>query len=285
MESLLDISFLIFAGAVVGFIIGITGVGGGALMTPLLMIFGFPPTVAVGTDLWFAAITKTSGLFAHAKQDNINWAIVGLLAAGSLPASLITGHFLKTMMADANAYHQLLTTCLGIMLTLTAAVLFLRSFKKKNKDETQENLAITRKQAIITITSGVALGVFVTLSSVGAGAFGTAILMMVFPFLASNKIVGSDIAHAVPLTLSAGLVHLALGNVDWELLLALITGSVPAIMFGSRFTKRIPSHIMQPILACLLLAIGLNYTFFNSKHESEDIVPVTAEMIDISVSH
>ena len=256
--------FILYAisGAFVGLIVGITGIGGGALMTPLLIFTGIPTNIAIGTDLWFAAITKSSGMIGHSRQNNVNWSIVGLLAAGSVPASIITGQVLKSYFEDFQAYESILTTSLGIMLTLTAAVLFLKLVIKPKAIADNSLVLVNSKQAMLTVLCGIALGTFVTLTSVGAGAFGTAILMVLFPLLAGSKVVGTDIAHAVPLTFTAGLVHLSLGNVDFALLLALITGSVPAIIFGARLTKRIPNGFMQPFLASLLMCLGVYYTLF-----------------------
>jgi uncharacterized membrane protein YfcA len=253
----------ILAGAAVGLAVGITGVGGGSLMTPLLLMFGFPPNVAIGTDLLYAAITKSGGVIAHQQQKNIDWSLVIRLAIGSLPAAIITSFSLSYFFDDANAYSHLLTFALGIMLVLTSTVLFFRQRLKPKIGQKNRFWDFTHKHSLgCTIIMGAILGVFVTLSSVGAGAIGAAILMMLYPHLAAHKVVGIDTAHAVPLTFIAGFAHLLLGNVNFVLLGSLLVGSLPAIYFGARLSRRIPNTLLQPILASLLMIIGLKFVFF-----------------------
>ncbi|WP_411745695.1 sulfite exporter TauE/SafE family protein [Reinekea sp.] len=257
----MEIILFVMAGAAVGLIVGMTGVGGGALMTPILLLFGFPPHIAIGTDLWYAALTKSTGLYSHHKMDNVRWRIAISMAAGSLPAAILTGVALTFWFGSSEAYSHILTTALGFMLILTATVIL---FKKK--------LALVFFTNPITDTEhhptfklwlvGSILGVLVTLSSVGAGAIGTAVLLLLYPKILPSHIVGTDIAHAVPLTLVAGFVHLHLGNVDFTLLGSLLIGSIPAIHFGSKLTKRIPTTVLQPILAWFLLGLGLKYAVF-----------------------
>jgi len=254
----MDILLYIAAGAVVGLIVGITGIGGGALMTPMLLSFGFPPHTAVGTDLLYAALTKAGGAYSHHKQKHVKWGLVKLLAAGSIPAALLTGLLLHFFFTDAESYGHLLKNALGIMLVLTAIVILMRSRIQALAGKTKAGkLAHLRPHA--TLVMGIFLGIFVTLSSVGAGAIGTAILMLLYPALRSTHIVGTDIAHAVPLTLAAGLIHLSLGNVDFFLLGALLIGSIPAIHVGSHLSRYMPDRILRPILATLLFGMGLRY--------------------------
>jgi len=265
MELLVLTDFIkyILAGASVGFAVGLTGVGGGSLMTPLLILFNFPAHIAIGTDLIYAAGTKASGVVTHAKQATVNWQIVLRLSTGSIPASLVTVYLLKNVFGDPKDYQHLLLTTLGVMLIATAIVILIkpklsRSYKLSNKEF---NL-LKHHQGKITILVGLILGVCVTLTSVGAGAFGAAVLMLLYPRLNSVTIIGTDIAHAVPLTLIAGLGHMQLGNVDFVLLSSLLIGSIPAIHFGSKLSKKLPNHVLQPILATILLAIGSKYAFF-----------------------
>jgi len=261
----MDILFYIAAGAAVGFAVGLTGVGGGSLMTPILLLFGFPPQVAVGTDLLYASITKSGGVFLHRRQGTIRWKIVLTLFAGSLPASLVTVYFLDSVFADSDQYAKVLTTSLGFMLILTATVLLFKSklVSVSNTSKAPRPLQYTRDHpTVATWIMGVALGILVTLSSVGAGAFAAAILLILYPKLSSINIIGTDLAHAVPLTLIAGLGHLFLGNVDFGLLGSLLIGSMPAIYFGTKVGNRMPENLMQPILASTLLALGIKYAFF-----------------------
>lgn len=254
----------ILAGAGVGFAIGLTGVGGGSLMTPLLLVFGFPPNIAVGTDLLYASITKSGGVFMHRRQGTIRWRIVFALGSASIPASLVTIWVLKTYFSDGGMdYTSILTSSLGVMLIITSIVIL---FKKKLVSGSLENTRLvkaTRKHAYLwTFVMGLVLGVFVTLSSVGAGAFGTAVLLVLFPRMPAIHIVGTDLAHAVPLTLVAGMGHLFLGNVDFVLLFSLIAGSLPAIYVGTRLATRLPDNILQPVMASVLLILGVRYAFF-----------------------
>ena len=256
--------FLLYiaAGAGVGVAVGLTGVGGGSLMTPLLILFGFPYNVAIGTDLLYASITKASGVVAHTRQRSIRWDIVKWLALGSIPASLVTALTLRTVFADAGEYKDLLTRSLGVMLVLTALVILLNGRVRKVSDQSHGAVGafFQRHATLVTTSAGIFLGVFVTLSSVGAGAFCAALLMTLYPRLPALQVVGTDIAHAVPLTLIAGLGHLLLlGNVDFVLLACLLAGSLPAIHFGARLAAWLPSQVLQPVLATLLLGMGLKF--------------------------
>ncbi len=253
----------VLAGAGVGFAVGLTGVGGGSLMTPLLILFGFPPNVAVGTDLIYASVTKAGGVALHHRQRTVNWGLTLRLALGSIPASIITIFALSHFFPDASAYEHILTSSLGVMLIVTAAVLLLKGHLQGTQRRDINSVPeLTPRKSVVTVIMGVALGVCVTLSSVGAGAFGAAILMVLFPYLATIRIIGTDLAHAVPLTMVGGLGHLFLGNVDIALLGSLLVGSLPAIYLGTRLGKRLPERLMQSVLATLLLGIGFKYAFF-----------------------
>ena len=265
MEFVAFANFLqyVLAGAGVGFAVGLTGVGGGSLMTPLLIMFNYPPHIAIGTDLLYAAGTKAGGIVAHARQQTINWGIVLRLSAGSIPASLLTVYILKYVFGDAEAYQSLLLTSLGLMLMFTAAVILFKGRLTRSYSLNDNQLSWLKKhQTSMTVVMGVFLGICVTLTSVGAGAFGAAVLMILYPRLSPVTIIGTDIAHAVPLTLIAGLGHMQLGHVDFFLLISLLCGSLPAIFVGSKLSKRVPSKLLQPLLAMLLLGIGTKYAFF-----------------------
>ena len=260
----MEIVFFVLAGAAVGLAVGVTGVGGGSLMTPLLILFGIPYNVAIGTDLLYAAITKAGGAVAHKRQGTVRWRLVYLLAAGSIPASLATAFLLDKVFTSANDYEELLTHSLGFMLILTSAVLL---FKRRIQETTSDDVGASgwaHKHAQgITFVGGVLLGIFVTLSSVGAGAFCAALLLVLYPRLPALHVVGTDIAHAVPLTLIAGLGHLVLlGNVDFVLLGSLLIGSLPAVHYGTKLGARLPSQVLQPILATILMTLGVKFAFF-----------------------
>ncbi|MFK0573954.1 sulfite exporter TauE/SafE family protein [Endozoicomonas sp.] len=260
----MDFLTYIATGAGVGFAVGLTGIGGGSLMTPLLLMFGFPTHIAIGTDLMYAAITKSTGVIIHHRQRSIDWRLVKTLCAGSLPATALTIVLLKVFFDRSADYSPILTLCLGIMLTLTALSLFMSSFMSswvKKRQATGVSIIPDRFQTILTFIAGIFLGILVTLSSVGAGALGTAAIVLLYPFLKPINVVGSDLTHAVPLTLLAGLGHVWLGNVDFSLLGSLLIGSIPAIYVGTRVGMKLPDTFMRIILAMILLGLGLKYLF------------------------
>jgi uncharacterized membrane protein YfcA len=241
------------SGFVVGAVVGITGVGGGSLMTPILvLLFGIHPATAVGTDLLHAAITKAGGTYVHAKKGRVDWHITCLLAAGSLPAAIITILSLRYFTHGLGG-SKIITTTLGVALLLTAVALVLRThlrrFSKAHVPEKPRHPAFT-------IATGAVLGVLVSLSSVGAGALGITALFFLYPQLRAGRIVASDLAHAVPLTLVAGIGHWMFGSVDWRLLLSLLVGSLPGIYIGSQFAGRVSEVALRFILAGMLLLVG-----------------------------
>lgn len=261
MELLLaDLLMYSITGACVGLLVGITGVGGGSLMTPLLLAFGFPAHIAVGTDLLYAAATKAGGVYGHSRQKSVDWSLALLLAAGSLPAAGVTILLLTWFFDDPAQYSALLTTTLGGMLILTSGVIL---FRRRLRGLSGAGQGIIHQHVkTITLATGIVLGVLVTLSSVGAAAIATAVLMLLYPKMRGLDIVGTNLAHAVPLTLLAGLGHLYLGNVDLVLLGCLLLGSLPAIVLGTRLASRIPEALMQPVLASTLLGLGIKFAFF-----------------------
>lgn len=254
------------AGFVVGFIVGMTGIGGGSLMTPILVLgFGIQPAVAVGTDLLYAAVTKSGGIFVHHSKRTVHWRVVGLLAAGSVPTSIMMIFVLKWLEAQGIHYGTLITSTLSIALILTSlAMLFkTRLHEFARHDERFDFLRALHKRYLthITIFTGVTLGILVTLSSVGAGAIGTAALFFLYPRMPAINIVGTDLAHAVPLTAIAGLGHAAIGTVDYNILFSLLLGSLPGIYIGSHLATQLPEKFVRPALAGMLLLIGIRLAF------------------------
>ncbi len=248
-----------FSGFVVGFIVGVTGVGGGSLMTPLLvLVFGVAPATAVGTDLLYAALTKMGGSWAHSKRGTVDWKVVKLLALGSLPAALLSMALLHHLALDEKHLKVLITSVLSVALVLTALALLFKPWLQKigrSADGAVYELHAHHLPGATILTGGV-LGVLVTISSVGAGALGVVVLLFLYPRLSTAKIVGTDIAHAVPLTLVAGLGHAALGTVNYGLLGSLLLGSLPGIYLGSHLGVKIPERVLRPILATMLIIIG-----------------------------
>ncbi|HEK1008305.1 TPA: sulfite exporter TauE/SafE family protein [Pseudomonas putida] len=251
------------AGLVVGFIVGMTGVGGGSLMTPILLWFGISPATAVGTDLLYAAITKASGVWVHARNKNIDWKITGWLSLGSVPAAALTLWFLSTLHTDTSALNAVIKQGLAVVLILTAlAILFKTRLQAFANRHAGDHYSLSdRSLNILTVLTGVVLGVMVTLTSIGAGALGTVALFLLYPFLVTRRLVGTEIAHAVPLTLVAGLGHAGMGNMDWSLLGYLLLGSLPGIYLGSHLTGRISDRVLRPCLAAMLLLIGYKLAF------------------------
>lgn len=245
------------SGFAVGALVGMTGVGGGSLMTPLLvLLFGFTPAVAVGTDLLFAAITKMGGIWAHGRRGSIEWKVVARLASGSIPAALATLVLLSYL--DVKQMNSFIIPLMGVALLLTAlALIFKSQLMKFSKPESLKR--DERWLVPMTVTLGVALGFLVTLTSIGAGALGVVALFLLYPLIPTVKIVGTDIAHAVPLTLVAGLGHLHMGNVDFVLLGSLLLGSLPGIYLGSHLSVKIPEKILRMVLASLLVIIGIKF--------------------------
>ncbi|MEQ1716585.1 MAG: sulfite exporter TauE/SafE family protein [Hyphomicrobium sp.] len=247
--------YFVLSGFVVGVLVGFTGVGGGSLMTALLIsVFGVHPVAAVGTDLLFAAATKSVGTRVHAGKGNVVWRVVSLLALGSIPGTLVVIFVLAQLPVHDPAVTRWLRHAISVALLISGASLLLgsRALPTEPGDEVRSS-AFT---APLTVLLGFVLGVLVSLTSVGAGAIGMVALCYLYPRASSVRLVGSDIAHAVPLTLLAGSGHWLIGDIDWPMLFALLTGSVPGIIIGSHFAHRVAERYLRMILGVGLLAIG-----------------------------
>jgi uncharacterized membrane protein YfcA len=246
------------SGFAVGLLVGLTGVGGGSLMTPLLiLLFGFKPATAVGTDLLYAALTKSGGSWVHHRRGNIDWAVTGRLALGSVPAAGLTLLLLARSGVQGHGGTELISLGLGFALLLTSASLIFRQRLLDFARQRSANADFSHRHvAGLTVAVGAIVGALVTISSVGAGALGVTALTLLYPNLATRRIVGSDIAHAVPLTLVAGLGHWWLGTVDVVLLVSLLIGSLPGIALGAHFAAKVPERTLRALLASVLLLIG-----------------------------
>jgi uncharacterized protein len=242
----------------VGAIVGLTGMGGGSLMTPLLiLLFGVHPLTAVGTDLLYAAVTKTAGTAIHAKKGNVEWRVAAVLAIGSVPASVLTIWMLSRLPKQSPTTTSIISISIGVALIVAAMAIFFRRGIRNFALARADNPTRTQYSGPITVVFGAVLGVLVSLCSVGAGALGVAVLFFLYPRLAPVRVVGSDLAHAVPLTLVAGLGHWIIGSVDWSIVGALLLGSLPGIYLGSHLSTRISDRFLLPALASMLLLIGL----------------------------
>jgi len=240
----------------VGLLVGMTGVGGGSLMTPLLiLLFGIHPSTAVGTDLLYAAATKAGGGLVHGLSRSIHWKAVIRLACGSIPASILTMVTIWQLDLNAASQRSLVNLVLCFALLLTAVSLI---FRKSILDGYRQRMERVEEKtiAVATVVTGTLLGILVSISSVGAGAVGVSALLLLYPRLPMATIVGSDIAHAVPLTLVAGAGHWALGAVDWQLMGVLLMGSLPGIVIGSYCAVRVPQGVLRVALATILLVVA-----------------------------
>ena len=258
---------IVIAGFAVGLIVGLTGVGGGSLMTPILIFFfGIKPYLAVGTDLLFAAVTKSGGTISLARQRLVPWRIVGQLCLGSLPACAVTLAVLHRLGPASPGVQTVMTSTLGLALLLTALAMFYKAARGRQPQgigkEVDLATATRARHWGLPVLFGAAIGTLVTLTSVGAGAIGVSVLMLLFPLLPLPRIVAADIAYAVPLTLLAGLGHASLGSVDWTLLGYLLTGSLPGIWLGTRLMRHTPERVVRSLLSVLLAYAGLKLMAF-----------------------
>ncbi len=251
------------SGFLVGFVVGITGVGGGSLMTPLLVLgFGVAPVTAVGTDLLYVALTKLGGSWAHSRKGTVDWVVVRRLAIGSVPAALLSVWLLHEAGLDERGLKALVTGVLSVALVLTALALLVKPYLHKVAARRGAAYELSAHHLpAATVAAGAALGGLVALSSIGAGALGVVLLQFLYPRIPAARIVGTDIAHAVPLTLVAGLGHAAIGSVDFGLLGSLLLGSLPGIYLGSHVGVRIPERVLRPLLAMMLLLVGGRVVF------------------------
>lgn len=252
---------IVIAGFAVGLVVGLTGVGGGSLMTPILIFFfGVKPYLAVGTDLLFAAFTKLGGTVNLARQHLVPWRVVGLLSAGSLPAAVATLLVLRQLGPASDMVQTLMTHTLGVALLLTAAAMLYKAARGTKLPRTLgakelDSASRPRHWSLPVLLGGV-IGTLVTLTSVGAGAIGVSVLLLLYPLLPLPRIVAADIAYAVPLTLVAGLGHASLGSVDWPLLGKLLAGSLPGIWLGTRLMRHTPERLVRSLLSLLLAYAG-----------------------------
>jgi len=243
-------------GLVIGFLVGLTGLGGGALMTPaLILILGMEPLTAVGTDLVYASITKMLGAWQHVRQRNVNWQLVMLLACGSLP-----GAFCGTLLL---AYFEhlhlpvghLLKPVLGVVLVAVALTTLWKTYGRADHPPPAEACEIRcRRRWIILLGFGV--GVLVSLTSIGSGTIVTLFLIVWFA-MSIPRVVGTDLTHAVILLSFAGLTHLAQGHADLRIAGLMLVGSLPGVWVGAQFTGRLPDRTVKTVLAALLLISGL----------------------------
>jgi uncharacterized membrane protein YfcA len=252
----------VVSGFAVGLLVGLTGVGGGSLMTPLLtLLFGVSPTVAVGTDLAFASVTKVAGTFAHRLRGTVRWDIVKHLCFGALPAAFLGTLALKHLGALDKEIGQFIRYSIAASVLLTVVALLFRSKMLAWVNAHPEKQLQGRNLTITTIGIGAVLGILVTISSIGAGAIGATLLVLLYPKLSPAEIAGTDIAYAVPLTAIAAVGHWWLGSIDWQLLSALLVGSVPGITIGALAARAVPEKIARVLLATTLTGVAAKLVY------------------------
>ena len=244
-------------GFLVGSLVGFTGIGGGSVMTPLLiLVFGVQPLTAVGTDLLYAAVTKATGARVHAYRSNVEWRVVGYLAMGSVPGALTTIYMMTRMPLHSPEANHVVTVAIGVALLLAAIGLLIgrsADFETNHPDKAAET---SRGRPRMTVFLGLLLGVLVSLTSIGVGAVGIVVLRYLYPRIPASRLVGSDIAHAVPLTLIAGSGHWLIGDVNWTLLGSLLIGSIPGIILASCFAQHVPERVLRRTLGVVLFAVA-----------------------------
>ncbi len=252
----------VLSGFAVGILVGLTGVGGGSLMTPLLtLLFGVNPTVAVGTDLAFACITKTTGTIAHRYRGTVHWDIVKRLCLGALPAAVIATLALKYFGALDKEIGQIIRYSIASSVILTVIALLFRGKMQAWAQTHPEKQLQGKNLATATVAAGALLGAMVTISSIGAGAVGATLLVLLYPRLSPAEIAGTDIAYAVPLTAIAAFGHWWLGSINWELLAMLLLGSVPGITIGSLGARAVPDKVLRILLATTLTGVAAKLVF------------------------
>ncbi|MGK5017734.1 MULTISPECIES: sulfite exporter TauE/SafE family protein [unclassified Janthinobacterium] len=252
----------IVSGFAVGLLVGMTGVGGGSLMTPLLtLLFGVPPSVAVGTDLAFASITKSAGTLTHRLRGTIRWDIVKRLCIGALPAAVVSTLALKSFGTLSPEIGQIIRYSIAASVLLTVVALIFKGRMLAWINAHPEKQLQGNKLAAATIIAGAVLGVLVTVSSIGAGAIGATLLVMLYPRMSSAEVAGTDIAYAVPLTAIAALGHWWLGSIHWELLASLLVGSLPGITLGSWVARSVPEKFLRVLLAMTLTGVAVKLIY------------------------
>jgi len=279
MNAIHSIPFLYtLSGFAVGLLVGLTGVGGGSLMTPLLiLLFGIHPATAVGTDLLYAAVTKSAGSIVHGLNRTVDWRVVRRLATGSVPMTIVTIAALSYLDIKGATAQQVISSVLAFALLLTAVTLLFRERIIARYAPPLDTLS-PKRIGVLTVVVGGVLGVLVSISSVGAGAIGVTALILLYPKLPTARIVGSDIVHAVPLTLVAGIGHWLLGSIDWQIFTALIFGSIPGILIGSYAAARFPETALRVVLAVTLLAVATKLSI--------GLIPSSSEVVAVqAISH
>ena len=253
--SVLDVGTC-FLGLMVGFCVGLTGVGGAALLTPVLVLIGIQPTIAVGTDLFYNAVTKCFGMIRHWRQKTVDWKLVRHFAIGSVPGSIAAVALLAVFGETLQAREQIVETALGCVLVVAALATIAKQLFDRGSDGNKIRNKPFEQKRFMTVALGAALGFIVGLTSIGSGSL-FALALIYFYRLNGTQVVGTDIAHAFLLATAAGLMHAGFGHVDYPLAFNLLAGSIPGVWIGSALSAKVPSKPLRTILATIILISGV----------------------------
>ena len=252
--------FIVLGSAIVGLLVGMTGAGGGALMTPMLiLLFGVKPATAISSDLVAAVLMRPVGAAVHLRAGTVNLRIVRWMVVGSVPAAFLGAYLLHVLGHAKSAQHHI-ETVLGIALLIGAAAMALRFLlDRRSGNARTAMIGELRERPLPTIAIGVLGGIIVGMTSVGSGSLMIVLLLFLYPMIGANQLVGTDLTQAVPLTLSAALGALVFGHVQFGLTASLIIGSVPAVLIGSLLSSTVPDRYVRPAIAFVIFASGLKY--------------------------
>jgi uncharacterized protein len=246
---------IIIMGLFIGFLVGMTGVGGAALLTPILILLGINPSIAVGTDLIYNSVTKFFGSIQHWRQKSINFHLVKYLAIGSIPSAILAVIILRVFDSFFQNQEQIIEYALGYTLIFVAIATLLKTFMKEKYDSNRFQQKPLQEKQMMTICIGAVLGFMVGLTSIGSGSL-FALAMLFLYKLRATELVGTDIAHAFLLVSAAGFMHAGIGNVDYLLAINLLVGSIPGVIIGSTISSKIPAKPLRAILAVIILLSG-----------------------------
>jgi len=254
--------YLSLTGLLIGFLVGLTGMGGGALMTPVLIfVFGFQPTLAIGTDVTYSAVTKIFGSWKHWRQGSVDIPLALWLCLGSVPSALAgvaAVQYIKNHYGDM--VDIILYRAIGCALMLVGTMLIIKILIKVDKKYRRENIVMSRRMKIGTVCLGAGVGFIIGLTSVGSGTLIGVFLILFYP-LATDRIVGTDIFQAMILLGATGLAQIGVGNVDLWMVAALLMGSIPGVLLGSQLTVHAPNRLLRGLLAAVLFLSGLALLF------------------------
>ena len=252
--------YIVLGSAVIGFLVGMTGAGGGALMTPMLiLLFGVKPSTAISSDLVAAVLMRPVGAAVHLRRGTVNLRLVGAMVAGSVPMAFL-GAYLLHLMGSSSSAEKRVQTALGIALLLGAAAMLLRFvLDRRSGEDRSGNISQIRLRLLRTLAIGMVGGLVVGFTSVGSGSLMIVLLLFVYPTIGANQLVGTDLTQAVPLTAAAALGALAFGHVEISVTTSLILGSMPAVLVGSFLSSRAPDRYVRPVITFVIFASGLKY--------------------------